>query len=199
MMATDRGFESLSGLIEVAATRGFIGLVLDGIDLKALIATERDCGLLGRAAEIARHAGERAWTERLARRAYDIDQSAATGLQLVSILAGNGRCEEAQALLARLPRSVDDEMHRQASAVLHAKAGRAAQAVALFDTLPGRAEGYHPANIAFTTAWEMMEQCHIRHTAAFIAKLVEDYPSNLHFRALNVRCHAFAVYLKTAR
>jgi hypothetical protein len=38
--------------------------------------------------------------------------------------------------------------------------------MALFDTLPGRAENYHPAGIVLTTAQEMIEQCHAARTLA---------------------------------
>jgi hypothetical protein len=189
----------LSAVLQRATRRGFPGLVLDGIDLNAVIAAETDSRSLGQAADIARQASERMWAERFARRACEIDASPDAKLRLALVLASNGRCTEVQRILSEMPRSPDNELFRQISAILHAKTGLAAHAVALFDTPLGKAKGYHPANIVFTTAWEMMDQCHITKTAAFVARLVEEYPNNLHIRSLNLRCEVFNGNFEKAR
>jgi hypothetical protein len=190
---------ALSFVLKLAAKRGFAGLVLDGIDLNSAMAAATDPRLLAQAADIAKRADERIWAERFARRVCEIDSTPGARLRLASILASNGRCTEAQGLLAGIPDNADDELYRQITAVLHAKTGLAHEAVALFDTLPGRVKRYYPAPVVSATACEMMDQCNIAHTAAFVAKLAEDYPSNLHIRSLNLRCHLFSGDLDKVR
>jgi hypothetical protein len=58
---------------------------------------------------------------------------------LASILASAG-CDEAGTLLSEVSAQTSDTLYREVRGVLHAKAGQADQAMALFDTLPGRAE-----------------------------------------------------------
>lgn len=199
MIATDRKAVVLSGLLELAANRGFPGLVLDGVDLNTALAVETEPHPLAQAADIAHQSGERVWAERFARRACEIDSSPPAVLRLASILASNGRCTEAQSILGGMPSDTDGELFRQVNAVLSAKAGDADQTLALFDTMPGGAKGYHPATIVFTTVWEMMDQCHITKTAAVVAKLVEKYPLNLHLQSLNLRCYVFSGNFGKAR
>ena len=123
----------------------------------------------------------------------------ASKLQLASILASAGQCDEAGTLLSEVSAQTSDTLYREVRGVLHAKAGQADQAMALFDTLPGRAENYHPAGIVLTTAQEMIEQCHAARTLALVVKLAEAYPEHLLVRSLNLQCHLLAGDFDKAR
>ena len=94
--------------------------------------------------------------------------------------------------MADMAAGANDELGCQVRAVLLAKTGRVHEAMALFDALPGRLRGYHPAAIVLSTAEEMIEQCNLAYTMALIGRLAEDYPEHLLVRGLTLRCHLFA-------
>lgn len=199
MTASAREPGALSSIISAAPQRRFAGLVLDGVDVNAAIAAATDARELEQAAQIAQRSRERIWAERLARRRCEVEPTHASKLQLASILASAGQCDEAGTLLSEVTAQTDDTLYREVRGVLHAKAGQADQAMALFDTLPGRAENYHPAGIVLTTAQEMIEQCHAARTLALVVKLAEAYPEHLLVRSLNLQCHLLAGDFDRAR
>jgi hypothetical protein len=199
MNAILRESDTLSSIIARAPQRRFAGLVLDGVDVKGAIAVETNARLLGDALEIAQRTSERIWAERLARRMCAIEGGSLSKLRLAAILASVGQCGEAQSLLAGIPADSDDELYRQVLGVLHAKAGRVDEAFGLFDALSGRIPGHHPAAIVLPTAQEMMDQCRVAHTAAFLDKLIEDYPGHLLIRGLSLRCHLLSGDFEKAR
>jgi hypothetical protein len=199
MTAAVRGGDTLSSIMARVPQRRFAGLALDGIDVNAAIAAESNVRLLRQAFDIAQHASERTWAELFARRIYQIDREPAATLRLASFLASVGQCDEAGGLLAGISADANEELYRQVLGILHAKAGRVDEAFALFDTLPGRVHGYHPAAIVLSTAQEMMEQCNIAHTLAVVEKLSESYPAHVLVRSLRLRCHLFAGQFGKAR
>jgi hypothetical protein len=199
MTASAREPGALSSIISAAPQRKFAGLVLDGVDVNAAIAAATDARELEQAAQIAQRSRERIWAERLARRRCEVEPTHASKLQLASILASAGQCDEAGTLLSEVSAQTSDTLYREVRGVLHAKAGQADQAMALFDTLPGRAENYHPAGIVLTTAQEMIEQCHAARTLALVVKLAEAYPEHLLVRSLNLQCHLLAGDFDKAR
>jgi len=144
MIAAARPFVRLSALLRQAPRRSFAGLVLDGFDVVAAIAAEKRGRTLAKAADVARRAGESVWAERFARRGYAIASDAAAALQLASILASFGQCEEAAGLLSTIADRKKGEAYREIRAVLHAKAGEADEAFAMFDTLPRSLDGHRP-------------------------------------------------------
>lgn len=199
MTAAVREGEALAAIVARAPRRGFVGLGLDGIDIKAAIAAENDVRLLAQAFDIAQQASEKTWAERFARRICQIDRGPAGRLRLASFLASVGQCGEARGLLAGIPADVDQELYCQVLGVLHAKAGRVDEAFALFDALPGRLHGYHPAAVVLSTAQEMMEQCDIADTLAVAERLSESYPAHVLVRSLRLRCDLFAGHFAEAR
>jgi hypothetical protein len=199
MTAAVREVDTLASIMARAPRRRFTGLALDGIDVHAALAVEGDVRLLTQAFDIAQHASEKAWAERFARRICQIDREPAARLRLASFLASAGQCGEAHRLLAGIPPDVDEDLHRQVLAVLHAKAGRLDEAFALFDELPGRAPGYHPAAVVLSTAQEMMEQCDIAHTLAVAERLSESFPAHVLVRSLRLRGHLFSGQFDKAR
>jgi tetratricopeptide (TPR) repeat protein len=199
MIATVGESETLSSILAHAPQRRFAGLVLDGIDVTAATAAETNGRLLERAFDVAQRTNEKIWAERFARRAYAIEEGPASRLCLASILASVGQCDEARSLVLGIPAKADDELYRRVLGVLHAKAGRVDEAIAIFDTLPGRLPRYHPAAVVLSAAQEMMEQCDPAHTMALVTRLAEDYPAHLLIRSLQLRCHLYAGRFDRAR
>jgi hypothetical protein len=194
-----RTAEVLLSLVAPAPQRKFAGLMLDGVDVKAALAAETDVSVLEQAFVIAQSGSEKIWATRFARRICELDRQPAARLRLASILAATGQCAEAQSLITDFPAKVDDLQYRRVLGVLHAKAGRTDEAFAVFETLPGRQRGYHPAPIVLSTAWDMMEQCDLAHVSALIKKLAEHYPQHVLVRSLDLRCQLFAGNSEKAR
>ena len=181
------GTDRLSALIEIARERGFVGLALDGAELEAVIGAENDERLLASAIDVAQQRDEKIWAERLARRLSEIAQRPSFKLRAASILAGLGQCEEAKRLVAALPFDPGDELCRELHGVLAAKAGKVEQALAIFDALPGRVAGSHPAPIVLSTGYEMLEQCTAEQMRGIFAALAEQYPAHLLIRSFYLR------------
>ncbi len=200
MSATIAESCSLSSLIGFAADRGFVGLALDGADIRAAVRSETDTALLGRAAEIAARNNEKIWQERLARRAFEIDPDGPclSRLHLAAVLAAAGRCDEAEALLAGYQADPHIEFYRRIRGVLYAKQGQTERAMDIFDALPGRT-AFHPAPIVLTTAQEMLEQCTTAQMEPLLARLAQEYPAHLHIRGLYLRFALLAGYVEKAR
>ncbi len=184
--------DRLRDLLERAPQRGFVGLALDGVDVDAVIAAETDADLLDQAVDIAQRNSEPIWAEALARRACAVDDRPRLKLRLASVLAAAGQCDEANTLLAGTTEDADENLYRQVCGVLHAKAGRIEEAMALFEALPDTREGSYPAAIAISTAYEMLEQCDLGRATAFVARLAEAYPDHLVIRGFKLRCQLFA-------
>jgi len=176
-------------LVEIAQDRGFVGLVFDGADVETAIRSERDVQSLDRAVQIAQRHDEKIWAERFARRICDVDPAPVFRVRLASILAAAGQLGEAENLLAGLPTDSESELSRQVRGVLNAKAGRAEQAMAIFDALPGRLPGFHPAPIVLPTANEMLEQCTLQQMKPFLTLLAQEYPAHLLVRSFSLRYH----------
>ena len=192
---------ALSTLIEDARRRGFIGLALDGVDVDAAIASAEDPAALAQALEIATRRDENVWAERIARRLCACDPGADARLGLGMILASRGALDEARAVLAEIPAAARaaDERYRRVEGVLHAKEGRTDEAMAIFETLPGRLETYYPATAVLAAAQEMVAQCPLAYTTALLDRLAETYPAHLLVRGLRLRCHLYAGELEAAR
>jgi Glycosyl transferase family 2 len=198
------GTTFLSRLVEIAPTCGFVGLVLDGSDVQAAIDAATDTAVLERAIAVAQDHDEKIWAERLARRLAEIDRTPGSRLLAASILAAYGRCREAEQLIADLdtdPNDPDpnDKAYRRLRGVLCAKAGQAKEAVAIFDSLPERVAGAHPAPIVLSTAYEMLEQCTLTQIEDFIQMLAADYPEHLVVRSFNLRLALLRGDLEKAR
>jgi tetratricopeptide (TPR) repeat protein len=196
-----RTTQPLSALIEVAQRRGFVGLALEGVDVEAAIAAADDAVVLGQALDVAARADENLWAERLARRLCACDASANARLRLGLILVSKGQLDEARAVIAAIPPKdrETDERYRRILGVLYAKTGDADEAMAIFDTLPGRLDGYYPAAAVLTAAQEMIAQCDIAHSLALVERLHAKYPAHLLIRGLLLRCHLYAGAFDKAR
>jgi len=195
------GADHLSSIIEGAMNRGFAGLVLDGIDVNASIAASKDAGLLAQAIDIASCGNERTWAERFARRLCECAPKPGSRLALASILASRGSIDAAWIELSKMPmedRDADD-LYLQVFGILCAKDGRTDEAMAVFDTLPGKLEGYHPAPAVLTAAQEMISQCDPAYTTKLMGKLSEKFPAHALIRGLNLRCHLYSGDLEKAR
>jgi Glycosyl transferase family 2 len=179
---------ALATLVETARHRGFVGLALDGADVLGAIGSERDARLLEKAVAIAQHRRESLWAEHLARRACEIDPDRG-GLRLAAILVSLGRCEEAERLLAGVRPGLDDHLCHQLRGVLCAKLGQAAQAMAIFNALPGRSR-FGPAPIVLSTVQEMLEWCVPAQLEPLLERLVEAYPEHVLIRSFSLRFHA---------
>jgi hypothetical protein len=199
MIGLNRTKPILSSLLGSARERGFVGLALDGVDVSAAVAATTDMRLLDQAVEIARRAGEPLWVERLTRRACEIDPTSISRLQLASLLAVHGQHSEAQRLLDDASVAADDEHYRQACAVVYATSGRADEAMALFDILPGGLDRHRLPPTALLTAQNMIGRCSVAHTKALVARLAERQPTHLLVRSLGLRCHLFAGDMERAR
>jgi hypothetical protein len=201
MNGTGREPERLPILIERARRRGFAGLVLDGVDVRASIAAARDPASLAQAIEIAARGSETVWAERLARRLYECAPNPNSYLELAAILVSTGHLDEAGIEIAKIPaaRRDADERCRQVVGILYAKAGRTDEAMAIFDTLPGRLDGYHPAMAVLTVAQEMISQCDPARSMTLLQRLAEKYPAHLLIRSLVLRCHLYSGDLGKAR
>ena len=182
-----------------ARKRRFCGLALDGADVRTAIARENDPAVLLQALDIARESIEPIWAERFARRTCELDADRNSRLRAAAFLASQGRLHEVEDVLADMSATVDDDLHRSVLAVLAAKQGRIAEALSIFDTLPGTAPGFHPAAIVLPTAREMVEQCNLAHATVFANALSQRYPDHLVVRSLLVRCNLLAGDFRKAR
>lgn len=201
MTRTANGAITPGAALDYARDRGFAGSVLDGIEVSALIAGSADAGILTQALGIARRGEEKIWVERFARRLCECAPTADHHLTLASILASAGNLAEARTALNAVPADLrgDAERRRQVAGVLDAKEGRVGEAMAIFDTLSGRCDPYHPAPIVLTAAQEMLSQCDPARALLLLHRLRERYPAHLLIRALILRCHLYAGELEAAR
>lgn len=199
MIALNWNKSALRSLIKGAHQRGFVGLAVDGVDVAAAIAGATDVGLLERAMDIAQLAGEPIWTERLARRACQIDATPRSRLRLATFLAMIGNRAQAEILLADIPADETDALYRALRGVLNATAGRPNEALEWFDAPEGRFDGHTPSRVALLTVQAMMEHYDIAHTIAFVLRLAERHPDHLAVRSSNLRCHLFAGDFERAR
>jgi hypothetical protein len=181
-----------AGSLADAGADGLAGLAIAGLDIAAAIAAETDLLRLRDALELARRGHEKRWATQLARRLHEIEGSATSALRLAALLAASGDCADAAACLAQVPPDHDPEPRSGTLAVILAKTGRADEALALFDRLPGAVPGQHPAPLAIATAEQMVEQCAIGDAEALLAPLAQRYPSHLLIRALQLRCALYA-------
>ena len=189
---------ALAFLIDSVGQTGFAGLVLDGFDVASATEAEIDPDLLSQAVEIALEGNEPGWAEHFALRLCQLDDRPPQRLRLASLLAAAGRWEEAGDLLT-VPSAGDEDLRAQLQGVMLAKQGRTTEAMAVFDALPGAAQGYHPAPAMLPLAGRMMEQCDIAHSAPIMIALAERYPGHLLVRGLHLRARLYMGDLKTAR
>lgn len=196
-----RAADGLPSIVERARLRGFAGLALDGIDVAASLAASKDAGLLAQAIDIASRGNEKAWAERFAWRLCECDPKSESRLTLASILTSLGKIDEARIELSEITAAERDadERYRQVFGILCAKEGRTDEAMAVFDTLSGQAEGYHPAPPVLTAAQEMISQCDLAYTTRLVGKLSEKYPDHPLIRGLHLRCHLYSGDLEKAR
>jgi len=182
----------LSPHIKKTAKTGFVALALDGTDIIAAIAEEKNKKILERAVKIAGEHDEKIWSRRCVRRLHAVDPSSSSKLLFASILVAEGYLTGTEELLTQVDQKHKDlEKYRETKAVLLAKQGLIEEAISLFDTLPDGQEEYHPASVVLPTANEMLNHGDFRHAVALIEKLHTRYPSHLVVRSLRVKCHIF--------
>src|ERR1051325_7994824 len=103
MTKTRPAAANLSELVERAESRGFAGLMLDGIDVDAAISEATEPGVLARAIEVADRGHEKLWAERLAARLCACDRKPVQATKWAERLALLGRLDEAARVLDSLP------------------------------------------------------------------------------------------------
>jgi len=199
MTKTRPAAANLSELVERAESRGFAGLMLDGIDVDAAISEATEPGVLARAIEIADRGHEKLWAERLAARLYACDRKPVQATKWAERLALLGRLDEAARVLDSLRHDGAEEPYRRARGVLLAKQGEIDAALAMFETLSGRKDGFHPDQLVLTAAQEMILDTAVADTKKLMLRLAGQYPAHLLVRALLLRCHLYDGALDEAR
>ena len=187
-MAFGWKISGLSPLLRRAESSGFVGLALDGLDVGAAIAQETNISRLHRAVNAAERHGEERWAEAVGRRLIELDTAPRSVLPLARLLVRSNRLDDATDLLSTMQQeAANDPQHLLIRAMLDAKRGNLEDAVSEFSAhddfgaLPG------PANPAFRTAAEMIEQSPLDHSKAFIEQLLKHCPDALYLHALASR------------
>lgn len=182
------GKSGLAAVSRQAANHGYSSLALAGKDVETLIDHETDPVSLKETTVFAQRHFERIWAERAARRLVEIEDSDENVLKLASLLAHSGDLEEAGRFLSGVStgKTVDPLFH-ETRAILDAKAGRLEEAMAQFDRLPGKVDGYHPAPIVFRVVEEMFAQCRASHVSGLTERLHELFPDHLVIRGMLLR------------
>lgn len=193
------GAPSFAELVERAESRGFAGLMLDGVDVDAAIDGATQPALLARAIEIADRGHEKYWAERLSGRLCACDPEPVHAMKRAERLALLGRLDEAGRVIESLPREAAEEPYRRACGVLLAKRGAIDEALAIFETLSGRKAGAHPDPLVLTAAQEMISDCAVADTKKLMLRLAEQYPAHILVRGLLLRCHLYDGELEEAR
>lgn len=192
MIALTFGRRGLAPVLHQARESGFASVALDGKDVAALIAAERNAKTLIQGVEHARRHGELSWMEACARRLGVLDPSANGQLRLAAVLASTGRLSEVDGLLTGIPtRERAADLYVQARAILCAKWGQADEALHDFDQLPGGRSGHYPAPIVLPTAEAMIQGGRLEYAMAFISRLHDRYPDHMLIRSMYARCLAY--------
>lgn len=200
MIAFKFSRRGLAPFSKQAGSQGFVALMLEGKDVSALIAEERDPRILAQAVAHARQHNEQFWMEKCARRLAELDPSENGRLTLASVLASVGSLQEARGLLDGIDAAGRSaKLYIETLGVLHAKQGRPDQALACFDRLPGGHPGVYPCPIVLPTAEVMIQGCLLENSLAFISRLHELYPRHMLIRSMLVRCLAYNGDLEQAR